>query len=133
MVRPSQKIANILKEYFPQEKNFEKSVFPINIDYSVPFSDIDKRRIIIFQTDGKASMNFLGDKESIRNFTFDVIVASSDADESFTVSNMIRNILKKYKDEEYVRISALDDVTPMGKNVKKLWLYTCSFNIELSK
>ena len=133
MIRPSQKIANILKEYFPQEKNFERSIFPINIDFSVPFSDIDKRRIIIYQTDGRASMSFLGDKESIRNFTFDVIVASSDADESFTVSNMIRNILKKYKDEEYVKITPINDITPMGKNAKKLWLYTCSFNIELSK
>ena len=133
MIRPSQKIADILSKYFPQEKNFEKSVFPINIDYSIPFSDIDKRRIIIFQTDSRASTNFLGDKESIRNFTFDVIVASTDANESFTVSNMVRNILKKYKDEEYVRISAIDDVTPLGKNAKKLWLYSCSFNIELSK
>ena len=95
--RPSKRIANILSNYFPQEKDFEKSIYPINIDYSVPFSDISKRRIIIYQTNGNNTLTFLGDKEDIRNFTFDVIVASDSADESFCVSNLIRNILKNIK------------------------------------
>lgn len=131
--RPSKRIANILSNYFPQNKDFEKSIFPINIDYSVPFAEISKRRIIIYQTNGNDTLTFLGDKEDIRNFTFDVIVASDSADESFCVSNLIRNVLKKYKDAEYVRIKPINDISPMGKNAKKLWLYTCSYNIELSK
>lgn len=129
MIKPSERIREILSNLFPQEKNFEDSVFPINTDYSLPFYEIDKKRIIIYQTDGRVPQEFLGNNELLRNFTFDVIVAAKDDKQAFAVSNMIFNYLRKYKDDEYVRIMPLNDITPMGINSKKHWLYVCSYGI----
>ena len=133
MIRPSEKIRTILSDYFPQESNFETSVLPINTDFSVPFAEIDKQRIIIYQTSGRASLNCLENKKKIRNFTFDIVVAHPNNDDAFAISNMVYNILTKYKDSEYVSIYPVDDISPLGKNAKKLWLYSCTYNIEYSK
>ena len=129
MIKPSERIREILSNLFPQEKNFEDSVFPINTDYSLPFYEIDKKRIITYQTDGKSPQEFVGNNEMLRNFTFDVIVAAKDDKQAFAVSNMIFNYLRKYKDDEYVRIMPINDVSPMGINSKKYWLYVCSYGI----
>lgn len=129
MIKPSERIREILSNLFPQEKNFEDSVFPINTDYSLPFYEIDKKRIIIYQTDGRGPQEFVGNNEMLRNFTFDVIVAAKDDKQAFAVSNMIFNHLRKYKDNEYIRIMPINDVSPMGKNSKNYWLYVCSYGI----
>ena len=133
MIKPSEKIRNILSEVFPQEDDFEKSVFPINIDYSIPFYEIDKKRIIIYQTDGTDSQEFLGDNELLRNFNFEVIVSSYDSNEAFNISNFIYLYLRKYKDSDYIKITPIGDISPMGQNSKKLWLYGCTYSIMKNK
>ena len=131
MIKPSEKIRDILSSVFPQNKDFEKSPFPINVDYSVPFYDIDKRRIIVYQTDGARPQEFIGGEQLLRGINFDIVVASPDSNESFNISNFILNYLRKYKDDEYVKITPVKDITPMGQNTKKLWLYNCTYNILL--
>lgn len=133
MIKPSEKIRNILSEVFPQNKNFEKSPFPINIDYSLPFYEIDKKRIIVYQTDGLDSQEFIGDEQLIRNFKFEVVVASNDSNEAFNISNFIYNYLRKYKDSEYIKITPVGDISPMGQNSKKMWLYACTYSIMKNK
>lgn len=133
MIRPSEKIRDILSEVFPQKKNFEKSAFPINIDYSVPFHEIDKKRIIVYHADGAKPQEFIGNEQLLRGINFEVVVASPSPTEAFNISNFIFGYLRKYKDSEYVKITPIDDVTPMGQNSKKLWLYGCSYNILKNK
>ena len=87
MIKPSEKIRDILSSVFPQKKDFEKSPFPINVDYSLPFYEIDKRRIIVYQTDGARLQEFIGGEQLLRGINFDIVVASADSNESFNISN----------------------------------------------
>lgn len=130
-MRPSKIVRELLLPYFPQnEDNFEKSEFPIYVDYSFAYEDMDTRRILILQSNGPAPNIFLGGNEIVRGSTCDIVVASPDADEAYMVSNIIFNRLRKVKnDYGILQIVPTTDIEPVGINSKRIYLYTCSYGI----
>ena len=130
-MRSSKILMNYILPYFPQnEDDFEKSEFPIYIDYSISYSDIDTKRIMILQSQSSQPELFLGNKELIRGNTCDIIVASPNADEAYEVSERIFNRLRNCRGEDgIVQIVPINDIEPLGINAKRIYLYTCSFGI----
>ena len=130
-MRPSKIFEQLLLPYFPQNKdNFEESKFPIYVDYSFAYEDMDTRRIVILQSNSSAPSIFLGGKEIIRGNTCDIVVASPDADEAYNVSNIIFNRLRSCRNQYgIVQILPLNDVEPLGINSKRIFMYTCSYGI----
>lgn len=130
-MRPSKILRELLLSYFPQnEDDFEKSEFPIYVDYSFAYEDMTTKRILILQSNGPAPNTFISGKEIIRGSTCDIVVASPDADEAYTVSNIIFNRLRKVRnDYGILQIVPTTDIEPVGINSKRLYLYTCSFGI----
>jgi hypothetical protein len=130
-MRPSKILREYLLPYFPQNKaDFEKSEFPIYIDYSFSYDDVNNKRIVILQSNSSAPNVFIGGKELLRGNTCDIIVASKDADEAYEVSNRIFNRLRHCRGEYgVVEILPINDIEPLGINSKRFYLYTCSFGI----
>lgn len=130
-MRPSKIIENYILPYFPQnEDDFEKSEFPIYIDYSFSYNDLNTKRILILQSNSSIPNTFIGNKEILRGNTCDIIVASPDADEAYDVSNKIFNRLRHCRGENgVVQIVPVTDIEPLGINSKRLYLYTCSYGI----
>lgn len=131
MEKPSEMIRNLISEIIPQnEEDFEKSNFPIYTDYSFQFDDINDKRIIVYQGKTNPPVAFVGDEQMMRLLSCDVVVASADFNESYTISNAIFNYLRKIKGNYgIIRIEASSDIEFLGINAKRLCLYSCSYAI----
>ena len=130
-MRSSKILMNYILPYFPQnEDDFEKSNFPIYVDYSFEYDSMDTKRIVIVQSNSSVPNLFLGNKELLRGMTCDIIVASPNADEAYEVSERIFNRLRNCRGEDgIVQIVPINDIEPLGINAKRIYLYTCSFGI----
>lgn len=130
-MRPSKILRECLLPYFPQNKDdFEKSEFPIYIDYSFSYDDVENKRIVILQSNSSSPNVFIGGKELLRGNTCDIIVASKDADEAYEASERIfKRLINCRGDYGIVQIVPIKDIEPLGINSKRFYLFSCSFGI----
>lgn len=130
ITRPSEILRQFILPMFPQAENFEKSEYPIYIDYQFNFNDISDKRITILQSTSSGPSRFVGNKEYISGNSCDIIVASASADEAYTVSQVIKRKLNQCRGlYGVVDVQPLTDVEPLGINAKKLYMFTCSYGI----
>ena len=130
----SELVRPIVARLFPQKENVEDSKVPIYVNYSIPFSEVDKERIMIYDANALSPQYFLGDQDILRTQGLTVIVAHKDSKEAYNRSNLIMDFItgvKQYGD--IVSIRAIDDIEPMGFNPKKYYLYKCNFAITRIK
>lgn len=131
ILRPSEILRQCLLPLFPQNsEDFAKSEYPIYIDYQFNFDSINDKRITILQSNSSAPSRFVENKEYITGNSCDIIVTCKDADEAYTVSQIIKKRLNKTRGlYGIVDIQPLTDIEPLGVNSKKLYMFTCSYGI----
>ena len=125
---------DLLARVFKQAKNVENSEIPIYVNYSIPYDNIDKRRIIIYDTDTLMPANFLGNKDVIRTQSFSVVVSDLDSQTAYDRANTILEYLEGVAQEgDIVDIDAINDIELMGMNEKKYYLYRCDYILRRLK
>ena len=130
----SELVRPIVARLFPQDENVENSKVPIYVNYSIPFSDVDKERVMIYDANALSPQYFLGDKDILRNQGITVIVAHKDSKVAYDRSNLIMDFLTTIKQYgEIVSIRAIEDIEPIGFNPKKYYLYKCNYIITRIK
>ena len=130
----SEIVRPIIARLFPQKENVEDSDIPIYVNYSIPFSDVDKKRIMIYDANALSPQYFLGDQDVLRTQGITIIVADKDSKVAYDRSNLIMDFLTSIKQYgDIVSIRALDDIEPIGFNPKKYYLYKCNYAIIRTK
>lgn len=131
ITRPSEILRQYILPMFPQnEEDFSKSEYPIYIDYQFKFDGIEDKRITILQSNSSAPSRFIQNREYISGNSCDIIVSCKDANEAYTVSQLIKKKLNKSRGMYgVIDIQPLTDVEPLGINAKKLYMFTCSYGI----
>lgn len=130
----SEIVRPIIARLFPQEENVEDSKVPIYVNYSIPFSDVDKERIMIYDANALSPKYFLGDTDILRTQGLTVVVAHKESKVAYDRSNLIMDFLTSIKQYgDIVSIRAIDDIEPIGFNPKKYYLYKCNYAIIRTK
>lgn len=130
----SEIVRPIIARLFPQKENVEDSDIPIYVNYSIPFSDVDKKRIMIYDANALSPKYFLGDQDVLRTQGITIIVADKDSKVAYDRSNLIMDFLTSIKQYgDIVSIRAIDDIEPVGFNPKKYYLYKCNYSIIRTK
>ena len=130
----SELVRPIVARLFPQKENVEDSDVPIYVNYSIPFYDVDKKRIMIYDANGLQPQYFLGDSEHLRTQGVTVVVADKDSKVAYNRANLIMDFLTSIKQQgDIVTIRAIDDIEPLGINPKKYYLYKCNYAIIRTK
>lgn len=130
----SEIVRTYLSRMFKQKRTVETSDIPIYVNYSVPFYEIDKKRIMVYDSNGLSPQYFLGDSEIIRTQAFIVIVADKDSKTAYERLNDITEYLTSInQDGEIITIRQVDDIEPIGINPNKYYLYRCSFALSRLK
>lgn len=130
IMRPSEILRQYLLPLFPQADDFEKSEYPIYIDYQFSFKDIGDKRITILQNSSSSPSRFVGNQEYISGNTCDIIVSAQNADEAYTVSQVIKNKLNNSRGlYGVIDIKPMSDIEPLGINAKKYYMFSCAYAI----
>ena len=130
----SELVRPIVARLFPQKQNVEDSEVPIYVNYSIPFYDVDKKRIMIYDANGLSPQYFLGDQDILRTQGLTVVVADKDSKVAYDRSNLIMDFLTSIKQYgDVVTIRAIEDIEPLGINPKKYYLYKCNYAITRVK
>ncbi len=130
----SEIIREYLKRLFKQKSDVEKSDIPIYVNYSVPFYEIDKKRIMVYDENTMAPRTFLGDNEILRVQGFSVVVADNNSKVAYDRANSIMEYLTAInQDGNIVTIRAISDIEYLGINPKKYFLYSCDYSITRLK
>lgn len=130
----SEIIRELLSKIFKQKDNVEESELPIYVNYSIPYYEIDKSRIIIYNVDSLSPENFLGNEDILRTQGFSIVVSDKDDKVAFDRQNQIMDYLEHCGSfDDVIDIDAVSDIEPMGINPKKYYLYRCDYLIKRIK
>lgn len=130
----SEVVREYLSKIFKQKTKIEESDIPIYVNYSIPYYNIDKKRIIIYDIDTLTPMNFIGRDDVVRTQGFSVVVSDSDSKTAYDRANSIMEYLTCIQqDGEVVGIDAVTDIDFIGINNKNYYIYRCDYVIRRLK